>query len=123
VFQLPDGRELPTVQFDAERVNRVMERIARGLFFHEFEHRWGCSLRMLADGPLMEDLSPSPYRRLIRTLEPLFQHSPRKGANPAVFWYDWVADVQGDCSHMLRMCFYEGVRYYALPAPREKGVS
>jgi hypothetical protein len=33
VYQLPDGREIPTFEFDAERVDKVMERIARGLFF------------------------------------------------------------------------------------------
>lgn len=115
VFQLPDGREIPTVEFDAERVNRVMERIARGLFFHEFWHSWKCSLQLFADGPLMQDLSPSPHRQVIRQLEPLFAHSPRRGSNPGIFWYDWVAGVSGDCSHLLRMCFYDGLRYYAVP--------
>jgi hypothetical protein len=114
VFQTPDGREVPTLQFDAERVNRVMDRVARGLFFHDFGRRWKCRLSILADGPLMEDLSPSPYRSVIRTLEPLFNHAPRKGSNPEVFWYDWIIGVRGDCSHILRMCFYGGIRYFAL---------
>jgi hypothetical protein len=70
VFQSPDGTETPTMQFDAERVNRVMERVARGLFFHDFGHRWACELRVLTDGPWMSDLSPSPYRQVIRRLEP-----------------------------------------------------
>jgi hypothetical protein len=115
VFQLPDGTEIPTVQFDAERVNRVMERVARGLFFHDFGHRWRCKMRLLSDGPLMSDLSPSPYRQVIRRLGPAFVHSPPKGANPAVFWYQWVAGVGGDGTHLLRMCFYNGLKYYAVP--------
>ena len=115
VFQLPDGTEIPTMQFDAERVNRVMERVARGLFFHDFGHRWACELRVFADGPLMSDLSPSPYRQVIRRLEPTFIHSPRKGMNPSIFWYQWVAGVGGDRTHFLRMCFYNGVKYYLLP--------
>jgi len=115
VFQLPDGREIPTFKFDPERVNRVMDRVARGLFFHEFGRSWQCGLRLLADGPLMADLSPSPHRQLICQLKPLFAHSPRRGENPSVFWYDWVAGVRGDSSHLLRMCFYDGVCYYAIP--------
>lgn len=121
VYQLPDGREIPTLEFDAERVGGVMERIARGLFFHEFGRRWECALSVFADGPLMPDLSPSPYRRAIQRLDPLFDHVPRKGTNPAVFWYNWVVGMKGDCSHMLRMCFYGGLRYFAIPEkPKER---
>ena len=115
VFQLPDGYEVPTFQFDAERVGRVMERVARGLFFHDFGRRWLCALALFADGTLMADLSPSPSRQIIQRLSPLFRHSPRKGAKPSVFWYQWVIGVQGDCSHLLQMCFYGGLRYFAVP--------
>jgi hypothetical protein len=116
VHQLPGGREVPTVEFDAERVERVMERIARGLFFHEFGRRWGCPLSLISDVPLMPDLSPNPYRDVFQRLDPLFNQGPRKGANPSAFWYDWLLDTQrGDCSHMLRMCFYDGLRYVAFP--------
>lgn len=121
VYQLPDGREVPKFEFDGERVGRVMERIARGLFFHEFGRRWECSLLLCADGPLMSDLSPSPNRHIIQRIDPLFAHTPRKGTNPAVFWYNWVVGVQGDSSHILRMCFYGGLRYFAVPKkPTEK---
>jgi hypothetical protein len=123
VYQLPDGREIPTFEFDAERVGRVMERIARGLFFREFGRRWECTLSLIADGPLMSDLSPSPYQRAIQRLDPLFDHVPRKGTNPAVFWYNWIAGVKGDCGHMLRMCFYGGLRYFAIPEKPKEGIS
>jgi hypothetical protein len=33
VHQLPGGGQVATVEFDAERVERVMDRIAGGLFF------------------------------------------------------------------------------------------
>ena len=112
VIQLPDGSEIPKIQFDAERVNRVMERIARGLFFHDFGRRWRCEFRVLAHGPLMSDLSPSPYAQRIRRLQTLFIHSPRKSEYPEVFWYQWVAGVGGDSTHLLRMCFYNGLTYY-----------
>lgn len=115
VIQLPDGRKIPTLQFDVRRVNRVMDRISRGLFFRDFGHRWACKLRMLADGPLMPDLSPSPHRQLIRRVEPAFAYAPRKGESPAVFWYQSVAGVGGDYAHLIRMCFYGGVKYYAVP--------
>ncbi len=121
VYQLADGREIPIMEFDAARVDRVMDRVARGLFFHDFGRSWECDLRLLADGAFMQDLSPSPHRQFVRQLEPLFAHSPRKGSNPSVFWYDWVAGVKGDCSHLLRMCFYDGLRYYAVPF--EKGTA
>lgn len=120
VFQLPDGTEIPTVQFDGERVTRVMERIARGLFFHDFGHRWNCTLGLLSDGPLMSDMSPSPYRQVIRQIEPTFSYSSRKGTNPAIFWYQWIAGVGGDCTHLLRMCFYDGLKYYVIPGAKKE---
>jgi len=114
VHQLPGGREAATFEFDAERVERVMERIARGLFFHEFARRWECRLSLISDGPLMPDFS-NPYRDMFQRLDPLFNQAPRKGANPAAFWYDWLLGTQGDRSHMLRMCFYDGLRFIAFP--------
>ena len=48
-----------------------MERVARGLFFHDFGRRWLCALALFADGALMADLSPSPSRQIIRRLDPL----------------------------------------------------
>jgi hypothetical protein len=116
VYQLPDGREIPKFEFDAERVNRVMERIARGLFFYEFGRRWECALSLRADGLLMPDLSPSPNQPAIQQLNLLFKHPPRKGTNPSVFWYNWIMGVEGDCSHMLCMSFYGGL--VILPSPR-----
>jgi hypothetical protein len=123
VHQLPDGHELPTFEFDVERVKRVMERTARGLFFHDFGRRWDCRLSLLADGPIMPDLSPSPYRSAIQRLTPLFNHAPRNGSNPAVFWYSWLSGVKGDSSHMLQMCFYGGLRYFAVPEGERRPTS
>ncbi|MFC2094957.1 HNH endonuclease [Candidatus Bipolaricaulota bacterium] len=114
VYKLPDGTEMPTVQFDADRVSRVMERIARGLFYHEFGKPWDCSLSLLADGPVMPDLSPNPFQEVIEQLSVRFRHSERKGSSPTVFWYEWSMGEEGDCSHILRMCFYEGLQYYAV---------
>ena len=115
VLQLPDGREVPTMEFDAMRVNRVMERVARGLFFHDFGRRWTLELSVVSDGPLMPDLSLSLMQPAIRALDHVFQHAHRKGENPDVFWYEWAAGLKGDEDHMLRMCFYGGFRYLVVP--------
>jgi hypothetical protein len=115
VMQFADGRELPTMQFDATRVNRVMERIARGLFFHEFRRCWDYDLSIVSDGPLMPNLSSNPAQPAIRMLNREFQHAHRNGDNPSVFWYEWTVDIGGDYQRMLRMCFYEGLRYLVIP--------
>jgi hypothetical protein len=113
VYQLPDGREIPTMEFDAARVNGVMERIARGLYFHTFGRRWESVISIAADGPLMADLSPSPLLPALRRMDALFQNTERKGDNPAIFWYQWAGAAEGDTGPVLRMCFYEGFRYIA----------
>ncbi len=78
VLQLPDGREVPTIEFDAMRVNRVMERVARGLFFHDFGRCWTLELSVVSDGPLMPDLSLSPMQPAIRALDPCFSTPTEK---------------------------------------------
>ena len=115
VYRQPDGSELPTAQFDADRVDRVMEKIARGLFYHELGRPWDCALSLLSDGPVMPDLSPSPHRETIEDLSARFGEAKRKGSNPDVFWYELALGTDEDCSHCLRMCFYEGFQYYAVP--------
>ena len=68
MLRTAEGSETPTMEFDAERVHRVIERIARGLYFHKFERIWACRLRVISDGFLMPDLSESPYSALVRRL-------------------------------------------------------
>jgi hypothetical protein len=115
VQQMPGGGQVATFEFDAERVERVMERIARGLFFHEFGRRWEYPLSLISDWPLMSDLSTNPYRDLFQQLDPRFNQLPRRGADPSVFWYDWLPRDRGDCDLMLRTCFYGGLGYIAFP--------
>jgi hypothetical protein len=119
VYRSPSGEEVPTMQYDAQRVNRVMDRIAKGLFFHDFGRRWECELVIVADEPLMPDLSPSPLQPAIRQLNEEFRNAEQRGDNPTVFRYEWAFGPKGDDSHMLRMCFFDGLRYLAVPKEKE----
>lgn len=117
VLRLPNGTEIPTMQFNAERVNRVMDRIAKGLFFHDFGRRWQNVLEVVADGPMMPDLSANPLQQAIDVLHQEFRGATRQGDNPDVFWYEWAVGLGDDDSHMLRMCFFDGLRYLVVPQP------
>jgi hypothetical protein len=83
VYQLPGGGQVPTFEFDAERVDRVMERVARGVFFHEFGRRWKYPLSLISDWPLVPDLSSNPYHDFFQRVNPRFDQSPPTGCQPA----------------------------------------
>jgi hypothetical protein len=115
LLQPPVGKGVPVVKFDFERVNRVMERVARGLFFHHFRRRWECNLSIISDGPIMEDISPNPMKKFIRQMDHYFLNAASNGNNPRVFWYKWVTVIEKEEINILRMRFFEGWLYQAMP--------
>jgi hypothetical protein len=55
-----NGSVLYVSRADTAALGRVMDRIARGLYFHDFNRRWTSSLNLVPDGMMKADLSPDP---------------------------------------------------------------
>lgn len=108
----------PTLAFriDVPLIERVMEKIARGLYFHDFNTQWQSDFLLASHGILMNDsLAPDgPLAKHTALLELYMEQQPINGENPLIFNYKWL--LNGG-THILRMCFYAGFIYYALPRP------
>jgi len=104
-----DGR--PWLAIDAQRARRVVDRYARGLYFDRFRARWDRPLNIFSNG-LQRVSGPDPsWAENLAGLEKAFAGVPRRGSNPEVFYWQWI-DL-GPQDHSLRMCFYEGIVWYA----------
>lgn len=107
---------MPTLacKIDISLIERVMERIARGLYFHHFSTLWRTELLLASHGLLMHDsLSQGgPFVEGTSQLELHMHEQPANGENPSIFNYKWLPLK---ASYILRMCFYDGLIYYALP--------
>jgi hypothetical protein len=118
---LADGRETGVASVDAQLLNRVAERIARGLYFHEMKTRWLAPLAVLNDFLVFENLELPPLWPAIVRLRHLFSGQPRLGTNREVFFYQWSFDRK-----IIHRCFYEGPSFvvcviHQQPTLRERG--
>jgi hypothetical protein len=100
---------------DIKGVNRVLDRIARGLFFVETSTRWTEPLKIVSDSLMGPDGSrpfqgPVAQLRLAMTLAP----EPWRGDNPEVFRYHWFRFRNSE-TRVLRMVFYGGFEFVAVP--------
>jgi hypothetical protein len=107
----PDGTPGYLCTIDRDLLDRVMERIARGLHFHHFGKRWDVALNLGADGMAREDA----LAREIRLCKDAAATAQRQGSNPTVFWYQWI-EVSPSRELVLRMVFYDGLEYFAFPS-------
>jgi hypothetical protein len=108
----PNGFRTAAVTIDAPLLSRVMEKIARGLYYSTHRKVWDSELHLVGD-LLMPDLSPSPFAAHMTALRRHFIPLSRRGVTPAVFWWQDLALANGE--HALRMCFYGGLEFYAFP--------
>lgn len=108
----------PSLAFriDVPLIERVMERIARGLYFYHFNTQWQANLVLVSHGILMNNSlsADGPWAKETAQLEQYMQRQAINGENPLIFNYKWL--INGE-NHILRMCFYSGFIYYALPRP------
>lgn len=107
----------PWLAINGTRARRVVDRYARGLYFHQFRARWDRPLKIFSNA--LERVSgPSALKaENCAALEKTFADIQRHGNNPEVFYWQWI-DL-GPQDHTLRMCFYEGIVWYAGTDPPE----
>jgi hypothetical protein len=110
----------PTLAFkiNRARIDRELDHIARGLYFHEFKHPW--TKRITIHSPAKFALNRPDAQFINRITQNmaslgsmLFNRNPKKGDNPQVFWYQLYTDPDKN-SLVVKMCFYQGVEIIAL---------
>ncbi len=102
---------------DYARLDGALQRIARGLFYHEFR----CSF----DGLVSVVFGYAEYAAgNSQTIVDLVRHrmaldlrtKPLRGSNQEVFYYQFT-DAEHDGKRCLRMCFYGGLTIYCAFQP------
>lgn len=93
---------------DFKRLHTCFERIARGLFYHNFETKFQGRLRVVLGFVDHSDKNAATFATFIKhRIEIELRGKPRLGSNPRVFYYQFTdADPYG--LFCAKMCFYEG---------------
>jgi len=111
------GEQLITAPVDIDRFDAIMRKIARGIYFHYFSHKWmgdigiqPISLVAIYDkdpGPIVTSLM-----QVTRQMNLLCSREPRHGANPDIFYYQ-VAHNNPPTHTIMRFVFYRGFEVIA----------
>lgn len=113
----------PTYKVELFRLDRVAERVAKGLFYHEWKTRLPDSHKMIAYSETgLENIGTETKNKLRRISGPLFS-VPEKVIGPDVFSYRFGRDESNiDCSFWL-LSFFRSVRFLCLSVPRDQAVT
>lgn len=118
------GQPTSAFRLDLNRIERELDHVARGLYFHEFREKW--NRRIAVHSPAWLALEgPDPQfvntttQTMANTAALFFKNHPRKGDNPDVFWYQLDAKP-GSERLLVRMLFYHGVEVVAFSDPKLK---
>jgi len=113
-----NGQMTSAFKINRTRIDRELDHIARGLYFHEFERPW--TKRINIHSPVMFALNRADADSISRIIQNmasfasmLFNRTPKKGDNPEVFWYQLYTAPDKN-SLVVKMCFYQGVEVIAL---------
>lgn len=110
---LLNGANTIAFKFERWRIERELDHIARGLYYHEFSHKWDKSIAIYSPAMMaMEAKNASFFNRKTQEMAKyaylLFSDQPRKGPHQEVFWYQ-IHFEQVKSILIIRMCFYQGV--------------
>lgn len=116
-ISVPKGEPMIGIPVDRDRFDRVMTKIARGLYYEEHGRgkRWDGTLYVQSNAFFKRDeeakmVSPNPAFVAIQNGVMLFDYlgRPRCGSNPRVFYYQFMpAGILPDMPEMMRLVFYE----------------
>ena len=101
----PEG---PTRAFkiDRARFNKVMKKIAYGLYFYKFREPWNRDLTVATRNVKTQDMSENDYG-LIQWAEANCPPLPSQGKNPKVFQYNIIESNKNTENTAFRIVFYE----------------
>lgn len=102
---------------DVARLYRCFEHVLRGLYFHDFGHRFEGEVRLIPGFIKHEPGHAHTWQKLIEARYRYDADSmPRNGGNPEVFYYQrFPTDQHGLIAY--RLCLYGGVDVYACLIP------
>ena len=108
--------------FDGERVNRSLQHVVRGLYFHETGEKWFRPIRVHSPAMLFLNVRNAAFANqmtagMVAAARLYFNDVAEKGDNPEVFWYQLCTLPQEE-RLIARLCFYQGVEVLALSDPR-----
>lgn len=111
-----DGQPTLAVTVDRGRLDRVVACTVRALVFHHTGDKLIDDVAVFSTGlryPNFEtDANESALGFSIRKV---LRERPRFGANPEVFWYQYVHGLGGITA--MRLEFYHGLTFYAVSKP------
>lgn len=112
------GRSSYAFRLDDDRFERVMEKVARAVHFHETGEKWTDPIRIHATGVRRDDMSQDEAMPILAAIgKEIVTGLPARGENPTVFRYQLShRDAAG--FRLLRMEFYEGLEVFALSGPQ-----
>ena len=93
-------------QIDRARFNKVMKKIAYGLYFYEFREPWNRDLTVATPNMKTQDMSENDYG-LIQWAEANYPPLPSQGKNPKVFQYKIIESNKNTENTVFRIVFYE----------------
>jgi len=105
---------------DLARINRVIERTVRGLYFKEMNRRLpeGWNVFVQCDETLIHE-SPAVLEELRQTtLLPLAAQQPRIIA-PGIFFYKYVVDENMPAASAWALTFYDTRSFLAITVPKD----
>lgn len=126
VYTNETGIIQPTFAFeiDRDRIDKVMRKIAYGVFFKEYNEPWNRRIIIMTDHFKTSNMSSDDFGFLIQTFKKLIQEHPFDGQNPTVFKYRFLQS-ESDSNHdqVLRMIFYEGFEVWVAVVANSEGPS
>lgn len=104
--------ETVATEINRERVERSLEHVALGIFFHQFgvKHRGTVDIFPFFLGDLAnpDGVYNSAMLRVKNICDQTFRHLPRIGLAPDIFYYQTYFDKTG--AGLIHLVFYGGVR-------------
>jgi hypothetical protein len=102
-------------QFDRERFDKIIRKIAYALFYKEFEFTWERLLAVTTNQIKMTDMTNDHLGELFETLSDDLNELVLKGENPLVFQYSFIEFGTDPHDKAIFMLFYEGFPFWIIP--------
>jgi Tfp pilus assembly protein PilF len=118
IIEDSDGDEhlFYTGKMDHERMDKYIELMVSGLFYHEYEQIFTGDILIIYDFLYTSETIAKDTSFFIRSkLNSEFESFEKKGANPEIFTYQFNKDADG--FFVLKLCFFEGANIYVLLHP------
>lgn len=107
------------IKIDDNRIERCLEHIARALFYHEFGRRHFGKVQCTPEF-VVAITDPDArkrneqYETFRKYCDEAFRGVPKVGANPGVFFYQFLERPVDRIDALFRLTFYEGAKATAI---------